>query len=140
MTHKLTAPTPGIDETSVKTDFEAAISRTGRVKTHFHFWSGASGQAYLHTVFAPDACPLLVRAVVIVVARSAARRKVLYLGRAGDDAPITSCAGFRQAIADGGNEVHVHFLAESHDARQKAVDDLENRIGNSQADQIELAA
>lgn len=128
-------------ENSGATNYRAGISRSGLVQTHFHFWNGASGRSYLHKVFKPDNLPLLVRVVVIVVAGNAHERKVLYIGQAGDDAmALARAPGFRAALQNGGNEVHVHFLSESEEARQAAEQDLTASFAPVVEALIDLAA
>jgi len=120
-------------------DFKASISSSGKVGTHYHYWVGASGRTYLHTVYAPDKVPLLARAVVLVAARMGGARQMLFLGQAGEDAAqLTGSAGYRRALEGGGVEVHVHFLAGSALARRQMLRDLEQRI--AEAAPADLAA
>lgn len=126
---------------AVKRDFKAAISRNGQVKTHYHYWNGISGESYLHTVFPPDKLPLLVRVVVIVVANTLHQRKVLFIGQAGDDEQsIILLKELKGALRKGGNEVHVHFLADTEEARKKTLNDLEAVHATLRRDQVDMAA
>ena len=81
----------------------------------FHFWTGASGKRYVHTVYELLDCPALPSANFILVRREpGARRKVLSIGRVSNTAASLNLAEIRQRGAElGAHEVHVHLLAES---------------------------
>ena len=81
--------------------------------SRFHFWTGASGRRYVHTVYELLECPPLPAANYVLVRRGAgARRKVLSIGRVANSAPSLNLAEIRQRGAVlGANEVHVHLLA-----------------------------
>ena len=93
-----------------------------RVRT----WRGASGQRYAHTVFRLLECPQLPRATYMLVERrDAGVRVVRHIGIATDHCPSLNLARIRQRGAELGiNEVHVHLLAATDEARALVAYDL----------------
>jgi hypothetical protein len=91
-----------------------------------HFWRGASGERYLHTVYTLIECPILPRAVYMLVRRHAdGHRTVLHIGIADNDAPTLNLARVRQRGATlGASEVHVYSLAEDDERRSLIAGDL----------------
>ena len=87
----------------------------------FQFWSGASGECYVHSVFTLLECPELPQANVVLVKRSQdGSTEVLHVGETTDSSESMNRGQIRQLGAQlGANEVHVHFLGET--ARQRAV-------------------
>lgn len=81
----------------------------------FHFWTGASGKRYVHTVYSLFDCPPLDAANYILVRRAnRAHRQVLAIGRLTNEASTLNLAEIRQRAATlGADEVHVHLLAAS---------------------------
>lgn len=81
----------------------------------FHFWTGASGKRYVHTVYSLFDCPTLEDANYILVRRTdRSRRTVLAIGRLSNRCPTQNLAEIRQHSAVlGADEVHVHLLASS---------------------------
>ena len=96
----------------------------------FHFWSGASGQRYVHSVYSLLECPEVPAANFLLVHRDGAgRREVLAIGRLRHGSGSLNLAEIRQRGARlGANEVHVHFLAPS--AEQRRVVELDLRAGH----------
>ena len=92
----------------------------------FQFWTGASGQRYVHSVFSLIGCPELPKAVYLLVRRDQHdRRTVLRVGRTRHDAESLNLAEIRHRGAQlGANEVHVHFLAKSERERRRIELDL----------------
>ncbi|MBS0250088.1 MAG: hypothetical protein JSR78_03375 [Proteobacteria bacterium] len=82
----------------------------------FHFWTGASGKRYVHTVYSLFDCPTLEDANYILVRRNdRSTRAVLAIGRLANNCPSENLAEIRQhAAALGADEVHVHLLASSN--------------------------
>jgi hypothetical protein len=80
-----------------------------------HFWRGASGKRYVHSVYSLIECPPLPKAMYLLVHRNKdGQRQVLHIGCGQSDAPTLNLARIRQRGAQlGANEVHVHFLAET---------------------------
>jgi hypothetical protein len=105
----------------------------------FHFWTGASGKRYVHTVYELFECPALPPANYVLVRREpGARRKVLSIGRVGNSAPSLNLAEIRQRGAElGADEVHVHLLAENVKLAKLVEFDL--RTGQIEADISRLA-
>jgi hypothetical protein len=91
--------------------------RASRAKEHtrFHFWSGASGKRYVHSVYDLLECPPLPAANFVLVRRRAnGRAEALSIGRVANGAPSLNLAEIRQRGAElGADEVHVHLLADN---------------------------
>jgi hypothetical protein len=104
----------------------------------FHFWTGASGKRYVHTVYELLDCPALPAANYILVRREpGARRRVLSIGRVGNTAASLNLAEIRQRAAElGAEEVHVHLLAETPKLSKLVEFDL--RTGQIEADLARL--
>ena len=81
----------------------------------FHFWTGASGKRYIHTVYPLTDCPPLLGANYMLVRREDdGNRTLLAVGRAEHAAPSLNLAEIRQKGASvGAIEVHIHLLAEN---------------------------
>ena len=91
-----------------------------------HFWRGASGKRYVHSVYSLIECPPLPKAMYLLVHRNKdGQRQVLHIGCGQSDAPTLNLARVRQRGAQlGANEVHVHFLAETEAQRRLVTCDL----------------
>ena len=84
----------------------------------FHYWRGASGRRYLHSVYTLVGCPALPQANFILVRRHEdGTREALAFGDTKDDAISLNLAHLRHLGAKiGANEVHIHLLADTaHD-------------------------
>ena len=81
----------------------------------FHFWTGASGKRYVHTVYSLFDCPPLGLASYVLVRRAnKTERQVLAIGRLSHEQASLNLADIRQRAATlGADEVHVHLLASS---------------------------
>jgi hypothetical protein len=79
----------------------------------FHYWRGASGRRYLHSVYTLVGCPGLPQANYILVRRyDDGSRVALAFGQTKDDAVSLNLAHLRHEGAKcGANEVHIHLLA-----------------------------
>jgi hypothetical protein len=99
---------------------EAAFSQA------FHYWRGASGRRYLHSVYTLVGCPALPQANYILVRRHGdGMRTPLAFGQTRDDAISLNLAHLRhQSAKRGANEVHIHLLAETAEERALAEADL----------------
>jgi len=119
---------------SAECEDATACDATPEAANRFHFWSGASGKRYVHTVYELLECPLLPAANYVLVRREAgARRKVLSIGRVNNAAPSLNLAEIRQLGAElGADEVHVHLLAES--AKLAKLVEFDLRTGQIEAD------
>ena len=98
-----------ITQTSAITGTEASTEAAER----FHFWTGASGKRYVHTVYNLLDCPALPAGNYVLVNKSASgQHTVLSVGRVTHQAPSLNLADIRRRGAEfGANEVHVHLLA-----------------------------
>lgn len=104
----------------------ALVCAESRLAETFHYWRGASGKRYLHSVYTLLACPLLPRANYLLVHRRPdGERTVLAVGQTTDDAASLNLARLRHDGARlGANEVHIHLLAEDQEARDDVEMDL----------------
>ena len=95
----------------------------------FHFWSGASGRRYVHSVYDLVDCPEVPAANFLLVHRDGAgRRSVLAIGHLTNEVGSLNLAEIRHRGARlGANEVHVHLLAPS--AQQRRMVELDLRAG-----------
>ena len=128
-----------IDKPQVAFEPAARTSRQARragpgASHSFEFWSGASGQRYVHTVYSLIECPELPRANYALVHRDAAgRRHILRIGRLTQKAASLNLAHLRHNGAKlGANEVHVHLLARSDEQRRQIELDLCAALGSEQ--------
>ena len=92
----------------------------------FHFWTGASGKRYVHTVYSLFDCPAVAAANYVLVRREGqARRAILAIGRLQNDSASMNLAEIRQRGANlGADEVHIHLLATSANEAQAVEVDL----------------
>lgn len=95
-------------------------------QTRFHFWTGASGKRYVHTVYSLFDCPPVgVANYVLVKRESKTQRSVLAMGRLSSDCTTLNLAEIRQRGATlGADEVHIHLLATSAQESQAVEVDL----------------
>lgn len=95
----------------------------------YHYWRGASGARYLHSVYSLRECPALPKATYILVRRDkGGARRPLKIGQTIAEAETLNLARLRQAGARlGANEVHIHLLAESDEERSAVTADLSAR-------------
>jgi hypothetical protein len=82
-----------------------------QVPARQHLWRGASGQAYVHSVYSLIECPPLPQASYVLVRREAdGRRVALHVGLGRSQTATLNLAQVRRRGAQlGANEVHVHF-------------------------------
>jgi hypothetical protein len=95
------------------------------VPARLHFWRGASGRRYVHSVYSLIDCPALPTASYVLVQRQeGGRRHPLHIACCDAAAPTLNLARIRQRGATlGANEVHVHFpAAADEEARLVAFD------------------
>ena len=92
----------------------------------FHYWRGASGQRYLHSVYSLIGCPALPQANYILVrCHEDGTRTPIAFGETKDDAISLNLAHLRHKGAKlGANEVHIHLLAETAVDRARVENDL----------------
>ena len=97
----------------------------------FHFWCGASGRRYVHTVYSLVECPALPSGNYILVKRDDnGAREVLAIGSVANDAASLNLAEIRRRGAElGANEVHVHLLASTTKLSKLVEFDLKSCAG-----------
>ena len=107
-------------------DEPALVCNEAAFAQAFHYWRGASGRRYLHSVYSLVGCPALPRANYILVRRfDDGTRVALSFGQTKDEAVSLNLAHLRHEGAKcGANEVHIHLLAENSDERALVEADL----------------
>ncbi|HRN84388.1 MAG TPA: hypothetical protein PK857_06175 [Hyphomicrobium sp.] len=108
----------------------------------FHFWSGASGQRYVHSVYSLLECPEIPAANFLLVRRDGAgHREVLAIGRLRHGSSSLNLAEIRLRGARlGANEVHVHLLAPSAEQRRAVELDLRAARDADRSDDARITA
>lgn len=105
------------------------IEDTAALTDRFHFWSGASGRRYVHTIYSLVECPVLPQGNYVLVRHNGrGQRTVLSIGRLTHDAETLNLAEIRhQGSMLGANEVHVHLLAGGTKQSKLIEHDLKSR-------------
>jgi hypothetical protein len=120
---------------------EASAERMSRAneETRFHFWSGASGKRYVHSVYDLLDCPPMPAVNYVLVRRTTnGRAEALSIGRVNHGAPSLNLAEIRQRGAElGADEVHVHMLADN--AKLGKLVEFDLRTGQVEADFARIA-
>jgi hypothetical protein len=120
---------------------EEQAERTARSNetARFHFWTGASGKRYVHTVYDLLECPQMPAVNYVLVRRTAnGRAEALSIGRVSHGAPSLNLAELRQRGAElGADEVHVHMLADN--AKLGKLVEFDLRTGLVEADFARMA-
>ncbi len=99
--------------------------KTANFGKRFYYWLGASGERYLHTVFAMDADFHCSGANLMIVRHEPnGERFVLFVGRVGQLSPreIDHLRTYQ-----GANEQHFHLMAMDDTAVEKIAADLSDR-------------
>lgn len=124
MTEIITAPRQGCSP--VPANEPALVCREDAVTQSFHYWRGASGKRYLHTVFPLVDCPLMPKVNYILVhCGPDGVRRPLDIGQTVSGAESLNLAHLRHKAARlGANEIHVHFMADTDAERRAAEIDL----------------
>lgn len=104
----------------------AALGVPADVPARLHFWRGASGKRYVHSVYSLIECPPFPNAMYLLVQRTPdGRRRILQIAAAESDAPTLNLARIRQRGAQlDANEVHIYFPAATRALRGLATCDL----------------
>ena len=121
----------------------ALICREEQIEQPYHYWRGASGRRYLHSVYSLLDCPALPKATYILVRRNAdGTRRPLGIGQTVEDSFSLNLALLRHRGARlGANEVHIHLLADTEEARAAVESDLSTRqLGRSRRTRCFMAA
>jgi hypothetical protein len=118
----------------------ALLDGAADIAQRFHFWTGASGRRYVHTIYSLVECPAVPAGNYILVHRDAqGRRLVLAIGRVGNVAASLNLAEIRRRGAElGANEVHVHLLAPN--AKQSRLIETDLRTGHCTGIVADIAA
>lgn len=113
-------------ETHGPSDEPALVCAEAAFDQAFHYWRGASGRRYLHSVYSLVGCPALPQANFILVRRHEdGSREALAFGNTKADAMSLNLARLRHEGAKiGANEVHIHLLADTAQARSFVEADL----------------
>lgn len=121
-------------------DEPALVCAEAPFKQAFHYWRGASGRRYLHSVYSLIGCPAMPQANYILVRRQDDGTRIpLMIGQTTADALTLNLAALRHEGAKrGANEVHIHLLAET--ARERASVEADLRAGRSETLPIACAA
>lgn len=116
--------------TTTKND-PAKASGASELMQRFQFWTGASGQRYVHTIYTLLDCPGLSTGNIILARRDEdGQRTVLDICTLGLNSPSLNLAEIRQRGATlGANEVHVHLLADSEREAKRIAFDLQCGYG-----------
>ena len=87
----------------------------------FWYWRGASGQSYIHSIYALDLCPPVAGAVFVIVRRTGGARSAIAVGRFGSDGGLPRTFSSLSA----GDEIHVHLLVRDGEGAVRVQHDLE---------------
>lgn len=113
-------------ETTARDNEPAIVCAEPNIAQSFHYWRGATGERYLHSVYSLFACPELPRANYILVHRNdEGERTVLAVGQTTEHAASLNLAYLRHSGARlGANEIHIHLLADTAQDRDSVEADL----------------
>lgn len=116
----------GVAEAREPANEPALVCREDALNQSFHYWLGASGRRYLHTVYSLIDCPSLPKANYILAhCGPDGVRRPLDVGQTAHDADSLNLADLRHKAARlGANEIHIHFLPESAAERRAVEVDL----------------
>ena len=114
--------------TNTPSSASEALTLGGR----FHYWTGRGGKRYIFSVYQAGACPPLPGAVYVIAKRGHdGKRFPLAIGRF----PALWESASRQAAkllkSSGGDEVHVHLLADDDQNAEEIVCDLKPALGGA---------
>jgi hypothetical protein len=107
----------------------ATLASDPQFADRFWYWHGASGEKYIHSVYAPDQCPPLPGAVYVAVRRQGGMRTALWVGRFQPFWDGTLASAEAQRLGDRGvDEIHVHLLAGNSVAAEDILADLRDAM------------
>jgi hypothetical protein len=111
----------------VSTNEQTSDNQTAELMQRFQFWTGASGQRYVHTIYTLLDCPALSSGNVILVNRDeSGRRAIVDICVLPANSPTLNLAEIRHRGATlGANEVHVHLLSDSEREAKRIAFDLQ---------------
>lgn len=104
----------------------ATLPEDSGLGERFWYWRGASGQSYIHSIYAPDLCPPVAGAVFVVVRKLGGVRTAVSIGRFGADGLRSTAIS---TVAD--DEVHVHLLARDGEPAERVLRDLAATLDNA---------
>jgi hypothetical protein len=87
----------------------------------FWYWRGASGQAYIHSIYSRDLCPLVAGAVYVLVRNSPRGKEPIRVGCFGRDGMLPPLRN----VPPQEEEIHVHLLARDAETAERVLRDLE---------------
>lgn len=95
------------------------ISNDAELENAFHFWQGASGKRYIHSVYSLFTCPELPKANYILVKREPdGSCRALSIGQTKENASSLNLAFLRHSAAKhGANEIHVNVMTKNDHER-----------------------
>lgn len=104
----------------------AALQARGDDGERFCAWRGLSGRRYVTSIYRFSDCPDYEHVVALAVRRDSDGRRTVLAGVDLGAFPIVALNGAAMAAAreQGANEVHLHLLADTADARSAAIEDL----------------
>ncbi len=107
----------------------ALINSIAHIDQTFHYWHGASGKRYVHTIYALTQCPIMPKANYILVKQEKNGKKIaLRIGQTIESASSLNLAHLRQKAAQlGANEIHIHVL--SNTSKERHLTELDLRAG-----------
>lgn len=107
----------------------ATLPEDSGLGERFWYWRGASGQSYIHSIYAPDHCPPVAGAVFVIVRKIGGIRTAVHIGRFDADGVRPS-----NVPAPGvGDELHVHLLARDGEAAERVLRDLAGTLEDGAA-------
>ena len=96
----------------------------------FHYWTGQNGKRYIFSVYAAGSCPPLPGAVYVIAKKGHdGSRFPLAIGRFPALWESASRQAARLLKSSGGDEVHVHLLADDDRRAEEIVRDLKPALG-----------
>jgi len=90
----------------------------------FWYWRGASGRAYIHSIYSRELCPPVPGAVFVIVHRCGSVRHAVCAGQISSDGIIPDMP----PPAAGEEEIHLHLLARDAKTALEILRDLEEAI------------
>lgn len=114
------------------TNTPSSASEALTLGSRFHYWTGRGGKRYIFSVYQAGTCPPLPGAVYVIAKRGLdGNRFPLAIGRF----PALWESASRQAAkllkSSGGDEVHVHLLADDDQSAEEIVCDLKPAFGGA---------
>lgn len=101
----------------------ATLAEDPGLGERFWYWRGASGQRYIHSIYARDLCPQVPLAVFVLVRSSGGVRRAVAVGRF-DAAGMMSLPAMAAGPRDE-EEIHVHLLAREEEGAERVLRDLQ---------------